>query len=262
MTRYEAIFRRKSVRRYRDDEIDGRILDKIEHFGQDEHIVLPNLKIKWKVWKACDNNIKGLFLVKAPYYVTLYSETCENYLHLINAGCLMEQLALYLHTKGIGSCYQGVAKLRYDDEKELRMVMVMAFGRPAEPLERNRESFKRIELKKLVKVHGSFGKVQRKLLEPARLAPSAMNLQPWRFVVTENQIHLFVGKWGKEVNHLQRDWKLFDAGIALSHMLITAEELWLNVEYRKLDSISEKDFQNFFYVGSLLILDETERVSE
>ena len=73
----------------------------------------------------------------------------------------MEQLALYLHTKGIGSCYQGGARVKHDEEKELEPVMIMAFGYPAEPLERDREAFKRMELNRFVKVHGNFGKVQR-----------------------------------------------------------------------------------------------------
>jgi len=258
VTRYEAIFRRKSVRKYREEEIDEKILNKIRQFDQDAVSVRPDIRVKWKIFRASDQNLKGLFQVKAPYYVALYSEICEDY--RINAGCLMEQLSLYLHTWGIGSCYQGGAALKRDEEEDLEMVMIMAFGWPAEPLERDRMSFKRAELNKLVKVHGAFGKVQRKLLEPARLAPSAMNQQPWRFVVTDNRVHLFVKKPGKLGYHKQLDMNLFNAGIVLSHMLVTAEELWFDLEYEKMDSIMEKDFQNYLYVGSLLILDESEKI--
>ena len=172
----------------------------------------------------------------------------------------MEQLALYLHTKGSGSCYQGGARVKHDEEKELEPVMIMAFGYPAEPLERDREAFKRMELNRFVKVHGNFGKVQRKLLEAARVAPSAMNLQPWRFVVTDGKIHMFVKKPGKIGYQMQQDFNLFDAGIALAHMLVTAEEQWVDLEYQKLDSILEKDFPNNMYVGSLLILNESEKI--
>lgn len=254
MTRYEAIFRRRSIRKYKDTEIDKGILEKIVHFEQDAISIRQDIRVKWKILRSSDQHLKGLFQVKAPYYVVLYSEICEDYRE--NAGCLMEQLALYLHTKGIGSCYQGGAGLKHDDEDELEMVMIMAFGHPAEPLERDRADFKRQELNKLVKVHGTFGKVQRKLLEPARLAPSAMNMQPWRFVVTENRIHLFVKKPGKLGYQKQLDMNLFNAGIAFSHMLVTAEELWFDLEYQKLDSILEKDFQNYLYVGSLIMQNE------
>lgn len=258
MTRYEAIFRRKSVRKYRNDQIEDRILEKIGRFGEDAIGIRSDIRVKWRIFKSSDRNIKGMFQVKAPYYVALYSEICEDYRK--NAGCLMEQLSLYLHTKGIGSCYQGGARLKNDDEEELELVMIMAFGYPEESLERDRTDFRRQEMKKLVKVHGALGAVQRKLLEPARLAPSAMNQQPWRFVVTDNRIHLFVKKPGRIGFQRQLDMNLFDAGIALSHMLVAAEEFWIDLEYQKLDSILEKDFQNYLYVGSLLFLNESQKI--
>ncbi len=258
MTLYEAIFRRRSVRKYKDTEIEPGLLEKIEQYGEDAVGIRPEIRTKWKIFKGSDKRLAGLFRVKAPYYVVLYSEICEDYRK--NAGCLMEQLVLYLHTKGIGSCYQGGTHIKKDDEKELEPVMIMAFGYPAEPLERDREAFKRMELNRFVKVHGNFGKVQRKLLEAARVAPSAMNLQPWRFVVTDGRIHMFVKKPGKIGYQIQQDLNLFDAGIALAHMLVTSEEQWFDLEYQKLDSIMEKDFPNNMYVGSLLILDESEKI--
>ncbi|MDO4260537.1 MAG: nitroreductase family protein [Eubacteriales bacterium] len=258
MTPYEAIFRRKSVRKYREDEISGKILEKIGRFEEDAIGIRPDIRVKWKILNGADRRLKGLFRVRAPYYVALYSEICEDYRK--NAGCLMEQLALYLHTRGIGSCYQGGAKLKNDEERELELVMIMAFGYPAEPLERRYEDFRRTELKRLVTIRGEFGKVQRKLLEAARLAPSAMNLQPWHFVATDGRIHLFVRKPGVVGYRLQQDFNLFDAGVALAHMLVTAEELWFDLEYQKLDSIVEKEFQNYIYVGSLTILNDSEKI--
>ena len=257
MTSYEAIFRRRSIRKYKNDEISPTMLEKIERFGEDAVGIRPDIRVKWKIFRKEDHQLKGLFRVDAPYYVALYSEICEDYRK--NAGCLMEQLSLYLFTKGIGSCYQGGAKLKTDIEN-LELVMIMAFGYPAEPLERSYEDFRRIELKKLVTIRGAFGKVQRKLLEAARLAPSAMNRQPWRFVSSEDRIHLFVKKPGKIGYQMQQDFNLFDAGVALSHMLVTAEEQWFDLEYQKLDSILEKEFQNYVYVGSLLIFNDSEKI--
>lgn len=251
MTLYEAIFRRKSVRKYKEDEIEGWILEKIKKFGADAICIRPEIRVKWKIMKGSDKNVRGMFQVKAPYYLALYSEVSEDYRK--NAGCLMEQLSLYLHTIGIGSCYQGSAKVRHDDEEELELVMIMAFGRPAESLERDRADFRRLEMKKLVRVHGTFGKNHRQLLEPARLAPSAMNLQPWRFAVNENRIHLFVKKPTAIGYQKQLDMNLFGAGIALAHILLAAEELWVDLQYEKLDSIMEKDFQNYLYTGSLIL---------
>ena len=117
MTSYEAIFRRRSIRKYKNDEISPTMLEKIERFGEDAVGIRPDIRVKWKIFRKEDHQLKGLFRVDAPYYVALYSEICEDYRK--NAGCLMEQLSLYLFTKGIGSCYQGGAKLKTDIEKDL-----------------------------------------------------------------------------------------------------------------------------------------------
>lgn len=207
--------------------------------------------MKWKIYRASDHKVKGIFQVKAPYYAVLYSEVCED--SPIHAGCLMQQLVLYLHTLGIGSCYQGGARLKEDKEEGWELMMILAFGYPAEPLERRRSEFKRMELRKLVKANAPVGRALKKLLEPARLAPSALNQQPWRFVVTENRIHLFVRRPGLVGYQKQLDKNMFNAGIALSHMLIAAEEHWLDVSWQKLDSIMEKAVQNHLYAGSLIL---------
>ena len=78
MTRYEAIFRRKSVRKYRWEELDPRLLDAVEHFGGDETCICPDIAVRWKIVRYSDRNMKGPFQVKAPDYVALYSEVKEN----------------------------------------------------------------------------------------------------------------------------------------------------------------------------------------
>lgn len=251
MTLYEAIFQRRSIRKYEDVRPDEQVMERIRRFGAELEGLRPAIRVKWSVIGPDDRRqVKGLFLAKAPCRMVLYSETCGEYRE--NAGYLMEQMSLYLHTIGIGSCYQGVARLKNDDETELKPVMVMAFGYPAEPLARSRIDFKRHELTKLAKVYGAFGKNDYKLLEAARLAPSAMNLQPWRFVVKDGCIHLFVHRPAKAGYRMQMDMNLFDAGIAAAHILTAAEELWLDVEYMKLESILETDLRNYLYVGSFV----------
>lgn len=251
MTRYEAIFRRKSVRKYRMDAVEEPVLEGIRKFEGRVAGISQKFPVKWRIYQASDRKVKGMFQVKAPYYAALYSENRED-CHLY-AGCLMQQLVLHLHTRGIGTCYQGSARLKEDETGDMKLMMILAFGYPAEPLERCRREFKRAELEKIVKLNAPMGKVQRKLLEAARLAPSALNQQPWRFVVTENRIHLFVKRPGMVGYQRQLDRNMFSAGITLSHMLITAEEFWYDLEYRKLDSIMEKAIQNYLYAGSLVI---------
>ena len=61
MTKYEAIFRRKSVRKYREDEVEERIFVRIREFGKDAVGVRPDIRVKWKIYRASDHNVKGLF---------------------------------------------------------------------------------------------------------------------------------------------------------------------------------------------------------
>ena len=47
MTLYEAIFRRRSIRKYKDEEIDEKILNKIVQFGEYAVGIRPENRVKW-----------------------------------------------------------------------------------------------------------------------------------------------------------------------------------------------------------------------
>lgn len=70
-------------------------------------------------------------------------------------------------------------------------------------------------------------------LEMVRLAPSAVNKQPWRVLVEENAMHFYLkrskgmGKEGK------LDIQMVDMGIALCHFALTAKAYGLNIEFRQ-----------------------------
>ncbi|MBQ9485706.1 MAG: nitroreductase [Clostridia bacterium] len=68
-------------------------------------------------------------------------------------------------------------------------------------------------------------------LEAVRLAPSAVNKQPWRVVCTENKVH-FYEKSGK--NFIGKDgWDLqrIDVGIALCHFECVAKECGIETSF-------------------------------
>jgi hypothetical protein len=88
------------------------------------------------------------------------------------------------------------------------------------------------------------------ILEVARLAPSAFNAQPWRFVATGSRIHFFSKK--KDFTHPGK-WDEFDFGCLFAHVLIAADELWLDVDLIRLENISQKNFKMSQYVLSAII---------
>ena len=89
------------------------------------------------------------------------------------------------------------------------------------------------------------------ILRAARLAPSAMNTQPWRFIVYSDRIYVFALKTrfpGKSF-HAMRE---FSIGIMLSHIMLAAEELWMNMETQVEDQFAKKDYKNGEYVCTIM----------
>ena len=73
-------------------------------------------------------------------------------------------------------------------------------------------------------------------LEPARLAPSAVNSQPWYFTHEGETVHVYCRNAG---SHL-------DAGIALAHLYIA------NVEtFRFFKAENPAPMQGYTYIGSV-----------
>ena len=86
-------------------------------------------------------------------------------------------------------------------------------------------------------------------LEMLRLAPSAVNKQPWRLVVTENAVHFYL-KRSKGFSPDQKlDMQMIDMGIALCHFAMTAEECGINVRFERIEAQSECG-PELQYIGS------------
>ena len=68
------------------------------------------------------------------------------------------------------------------------------------------------------------------VLEAVRLAPSAVNKQPWRVVIRGNEAHFFE-KRNKPKNDGEWDIQKIDIGIALCHFELAARESGISVEF-------------------------------
>ena len=67
-------------------------------------------------------------------------------------------------------------------------------------------------------------------IETVRLAPSAVNKQPWRIVVTDGIVH-FYSQRSKNFNGGRIDMQKIDMGIALCHFALTAKEQGISTEF-------------------------------
>lgn len=253
MNTYEAIFARKSVRKYQMQELAPEKLAKVEACCENTTSTLfGDMEVEYRIFKYSDHVVRTVspFLVKAPYYLALYIKPQQK--AGMNAGYIMEQISLYMVTLGLGSCFIGgrVLKKKYQMVEDKELMLILAFGEARESVTRKPVDAKRLPLTELCVYKEVPRQWMKQLLEGAQMAPSSMNSQPWRFVVYDNRIHIFsVKKIAEKFNRLEE----VNFGIMFANMMTVAEELWLDVDLIRLDNISQKSFPNTEYILSAIL---------
>lgn len=252
MNLYEAIFVRKSVRNYSMESLNTQTLDKIRAHYKELTSLFGNIDTDISILdnRKGQQKVISFLSVKAPYYLAFYSEEAPR--SLMNMGYMMEQMVLYLCSIGIGTCYIGSNRVKKTqltkDGKNL--VGIIAFGKSKGSHVRKQSEAKRLSLDELCIFKEVPRQWMKQLLEAARLSPSSMNRQPWRFVVYDNRIHIFSKRYSVEQ---LRKWDEVNFGIMFANMMVVAEELWLDVDLIKLEDISQKNFSNNQYVLSAIL---------
>lgn len=252
MNLYEAIFVRKSVRNYMFEPLHELMLDNLLKYYTELQSLFGQIETEIVILDNCRGQQKkiNMFGVKAPYYMALYSESAEKC--SMNAGYLMQQMVLYMCSLGLGTCYcAGVGLKKVQKERDgKRLIALVAFGKSKGSHVRKQTEARRLELKELCVFKEIPRQWMKQLLEAARLAPSSMNSQPWRFVVYDNRIHIFSKK--HSVEKLGK-WDEINFGIMFANMMVAAEEMWLDVDLIRLEEITQRNFPNNQYVLSAIL---------
>ena len=230
MSLEEQIYLRKSCRKYSDDVIDMNI---IHEFMAKVKPLDDSIDYRYDILNADEVTSRAGW--SAPYYLALYSEKKEYYLE--NIGFIFQQLSLYLQELGVGSCWVGMAspKVKGDD-----YVITMAFGK-SDDRTRDLSRFKRRTL-------SDISDSEDERLIPARLAPSAINSQPWYFKHVDDGFDVYQKKQNILKRQVLKNWNPIDVGIALAHMYVANEKTF---EFYK-----KTDFENvkgYTYTGSIKI---------
>ena len=239
---YPFIFKRRSVRDYRNELLPENTIDDIRSFSQTIVPLLPDIKVLIDLRGS--EGIKGLLRSNAPHYVRFYSEAKEGYLP--NAGFMLQQLDLYLSANGIGNCYQGLAKSkdRSDAPSGMEFVIMTSFGRPAEDQWRSSSSdFKRRPLSEISTVNG-----MDDIMEAARVAPSAANNQSWYFTGGDGDINAYCEK-----SVLSGRMNQINVGIALCHMAVAAEHFGKKIKFVLDPAAQKENIKGHVYVISVKV---------
>lgn len=185
-------------------------------------------------------DVKNLLPIKAPHYICLYSEQKGNY--LMNAGFLLQQIDLYLSANNLASCWLGVAKPSKAVPKlqnGLEFVIMLAFGNSSGRIHRmDTSEFKRKILSEISSVAGG-----EELLEPARLAPSSSNTQPWFFSGNPNEITVSRKKLSFFKAAFYDKMNQIDIGIVLFHLWLSSNNQGKVTSYDFNESIAPSGYE-------------------
>ena len=253
MNMYESIFARKATKKFIMEKIVQNTLDGIMRFANGLPMLIEHASAEYRLIDNTNNNITE-YPIKAPYYFALTCDKDEN--SLLNAGYLIQQMVLFLNAKGFGTYYLShFAKDGTVRESSLSLkepTVVIAFGKAKGSIIRDSKKPRRLSENNTVIYKSDVGNHVKLMIKGARLAPSYLNSQPWRFVAYDNRIHIF-GKKNFLLEGVLHNTKTIDMGIMLANLLQVAEELWIDVEVKKLDNITNKNFKKNEYVISVLI---------
>jgi len=202
----DYIYKRKSTRRFSHDPLDGGVISGIEGFLSDLTPLDKGIPVKYELI----HSIRG-GIMRAPHYIAVYSEKKDGY--LTNIGFMFQQFDLYLSSQGLGSCWVGLGKPKYDPHPGLEFIILMAFGTPLDPVHRGGDGFRR---KRLAEISN----ISDPRLACARIAPSAFNSQPWYFVDDNDKIYVYCHKAKGLKAIMLNPVNPINVGIAVSHIYL------------------------------------------
>lgn len=243
----EIIELRHSVRNYEDKPLEKDVIDKIETYISETTNPF-NGKVKIKLIKKDQSNkdVKlGTYGVirGANYYLAVASEKGD--LNLESLGYVFEKVVLYCTSLGLGTVWLGgtfskssfakamnlkenetisiVSPLGYEGGKKSLLASLMGSNN------KKRKNYNEVFFNNDFNNPLSMEECEKygEVLEMVRIAPSAMNKQPWRILKIGNEFHFFSD--GKiEMNRI-------DMGIAFLHFHLMAKEQGLSGEFKIAD---------------------------
>ena len=228
------------------------------------------IPITWKMLDAGKYGLSSPVIVGADTYV---AGKMRRVPHAEEAfGYSFEKIVIFAESIGVGTTWIAGTMNRSAFEKAMAlengevMPCVSPLGYPAK-----RMSLRETMMRKGIRADdrldfdelffdGSFekplteekaGKI-KEALKAVRLAPSAVNRQPWRIVKVGNKVHFYEKRNKGYVSDNGWDLQKIDMGIALSHFSIVAEECGLKVTlYLEEPDISNAD--GLVYIASFAI---------
>lgn len=240
----EMIYKRKSTRSYTGEPVDDETIQKIREFSAGVKPLYPEIRVCAEIISS--DNVKCILPWTTPQVIAIFSEEAKGAME--NVGFCYQQLELYLQTLGLGACWLGMGRLDtkgnedLDQRDGMKFAMMIAFGYPKEKLLRqSKGEFRRKALKEIADREDD-------RLEPARLAPSSVNSQPWYFAHEGDIIHAYCILSGLIKRKKPSYMNLIDMGIALAHLYLCHQDTFCFSQAKQVPTV-----KGYSYIGSFTL---------
>ena len=246
MNTFEIIRSRRSVRTFDGNALSQEDAEKILDFATKTENPY-GIPITWKILDAKANGLSSPVIVGTDIFI---AGKMPRVAHAEEAfGYSFEKIVLYAQSLGIGTTWIAGTMNRDAFEKAMEvssdevMPCISPLGYPAKKM-----SLRETLMRKGVRadVRSAFGSLffdnslekplnedsagnLSLILEAVRLAPSAVNKQPWRLVVCGNNIHFYEKSGKGYVSGEGWDIQKIDMGIAICHFELAAKECGIDV---------------------------------
>jgi hypothetical protein len=230
MDLYETIFTRRSVRQYDLQPLSSELLDEIKaYIGSLQQLV--DQKARFEI---VSSGVSGGS--KAPHYILAYCE--DSTAAYINVGFVLQKVDLFLQCKGLGSLWLAMAKPD-DKAQKNEFAIMLAFGNTSVPPRSGEKDFARLSIHEI-------SDMDTAVAHAARVAPSAMNSQPWMLNFNTNNVVINYQGRGLMKAVLKKKLNKIDLGIAAAHV-----ELALEYGGKTVHFIKVNDNKKYFSVEIL-----------
>lgn len=245
----------KSVRDFKEKAIEAECFNEIESYIKKSKRLLPEVNIELKIFDRRETyeklkNVAGYngHMIKAPSYAVILSDVKQGYIE--NSGYIGERLILEARDLDIDSCWvtfndSDIIKEKLDISSNKEVTAIIALGYGIDKTIKNKSGSERLGVEKIVYmdkwgINTSIDELEeRGLLDAfsyARMAPSTLNRQPWRFIIDGGEIILAVKKDGFTSNYERG----IDAGIAMLYFGLIIDTTLFDLKWN-LDKI-DKDY--------------------
>lgn len=239
----------KSVREYKTTPIDKKAMNEIKNYAKASRKLISDIAVAVEIMENSQvfNKLDGVagykgHMIDAPCYIIIFSEVKDRYIE--NSGCIGEDIILKANELGVDACWitfkdsnEIKVKLEISTNKEVTAIIALGYNASTDkkvvnPTKTGQNYSKsnldvvssntsyRLGVEEVVYIK-EWGKnatieqlEERAVLDAfhyARMAPSTLNRQPWRFILDDGIVVLAVRK----DEHTNTYEEQIDAGIVM-----------------------------------------------